>query len=190
MRAYRAAPRAVAVLAPVPIVARPLLERAHEAFAGLQAKLPGRGAALGDASMSQVATAGGARGMGTAALAKILAVCAGTAGGAAACVTAGVVPAPPLGLAPEKAVRPHLERVVGPLDRSAEPEQVAVPAADPATEPVVEAQPEPAESAPVPEIATGTEAATPAAAAGPEPAAQSPTAAGASAGSPAGEFGP
>ncbi len=146
MRAYRAAPRAVAALAPVPIVARPLLERAHEAFAGLQAKLPGRGTALGDASMSQVATAGGARGMGTAALAKVLAVCAGTAGGAAACVTAGVVPAPPLGLAPENAVRPHLERVVGPIDRSAEPEQVAVPAADPATEPVVEAQPEPAET--------------------------------------------
>lgn len=32
--------------------------------------------------------------MGTAALAKLLAVCVGTAGGAAACVATGVVPAP------------------------------------------------------------------------------------------------
>ena len=37
---------------------------------------------------------GGARGAGMAALAKVLAVCAGTVGGAAACVATGVVPAP------------------------------------------------------------------------------------------------
>ena len=49
---------------------------------------------LGDASMSQVAAAGGTRGIGAAALAKALAICAGTAGGAAVCVSAGVVPAP------------------------------------------------------------------------------------------------
>jgi RNA polymerase sigma factor (sigma-70 family) len=85
MRAYRATPGAVAVLAPVPIAARPLLERAHEAFAGLQSRLPGRGGALADPSVSQVAAAGGARGMGAAALAKVLAICAGTAGGAAVC---------------------------------------------------------------------------------------------------------
>ena len=58
MRAYRAAPGAVAALAPVPIAARPLLERAHEAFAGLQARLPGRGGALADSSVSQVAATG------------------------------------------------------------------------------------------------------------------------------------
>ena len=61
---------------------------------------------------------GGTRGAGMTALAKVLAVCAGTVGGAAACVATGVVPAPLLvqpaparpgraeGVAPPPAARP------------------------------------------------------------------------------------
>ena len=116
MRAYRAAPGAAAALAPLPIVARPLLERAHEALAGVQARLPGRGGALTETSMSQVAATGGARGVGTAALAKALAICAGTAGSAAVCLSAGVVPGS-LGLETDHAVRPHLERTMAALHR-------------------------------------------------------------------------
>jgi RNA polymerase sigma factor (sigma-70 family) len=98
LRAYRAAPRAAAALAPtLGPASRSLLERAHEALAGLAARLPGAG---GGDPVSQVAAAGGTRGAGLAALAKLAAICAGTAGGAAACVAAGVVPAP-LGLAGE-----------------------------------------------------------------------------------------
>ncbi|HEV7769398.1 MAG TPA: sigma-70 family RNA polymerase sigma factor [Solirubrobacterales bacterium] len=92
LRAYRAAPHAAAALAPLPL-SRSLFERAHEAFAGLSSRLPGQGSGT-DSTLSQVAATGGARGAGMTALAKLLAVCAGTAGGAAACVATGVVPAP------------------------------------------------------------------------------------------------
>ena len=51
----------------LPIVARPLLERAHEALAGLQARLPGRRRRRYESSLSQVAAAGGAGGIGAAA---------------------------------------------------------------------------------------------------------------------------
>ncbi len=110
MRAYRAAPRAAAALAPTLPVSRSLLERAHEAFAGLHSRLPWQGGD-GDSVVSQVAAAGGTRGAGMAALAKVLAICAGSAGGAAACVAAGVVPGPlPLDLGGEGAKRPAIVR--------------------------------------------------------------------------------
>ena len=47
-----------------------------------------------DSALQQVAASGGTRGAGVAALAKVMAICVGTAGGAAACVATGVVPAP------------------------------------------------------------------------------------------------
>jgi Putative zinc-finger len=196
MRAYCAAPGAVAVLAPVPIAARPLLERAQEALAGLQARLPGRGGALGEASMSQVAAGGGPRGMGTAALAKVLAICAGTAGGAAVCVTAGVVPAP-LGLAPDHTVRPHVERVAESFRREAGAERVVTPVAEPVAEPVTqEPRPEPVEEQPPPVTESSVEVAetapTESATSPPEPEPSSGAAAqqATSPGSAAGEFGP
>jgi hypothetical protein len=196
MRAYRAAPGAVAVLAPAPIVARSLLERAHEALAGLQARLPGRGGVLSEASMSQVAATGGARGAGAAGLAKLLAICAGTAGGAAVCVSAGVVPAP-LGLEADHTVRPRLERFADALDREAEP--AAPPAPEAAPPPTADsAEPEPAE-VPTPEVAASAEVAVPVESAPapesapppePAPAASSASAAPTAGGNPAGEFGP
>jgi RNA polymerase sigma factor (sigma-70 family) len=189
MRAYRAAPGAAAVLAPVPIAARPLLERAHEAVAGLQARLPGRGSALTETSMSQVAVAGGARGIGTAALTKALAICAGTAGGAAVCLSAGVVPAP-LGLDGDRTVSPQVERVAESLRH--EPQRAAAPAAEPEPEAVAEPPlPEPVEE-PAPEVAPSTEVAAPAtteSAPPPEPA-PAPPAPATTQSAAAGEFGP
>jgi RNA polymerase sigma factor (sigma-70 family) len=190
MRAYRAAPGAVAALGPVPIAARPLLERAHEAFAGLQARLPGRGGPLADSSVSQVAAAGGARGVGTAALAKVLAICAGTAGGAAVCVTAGVVPAP-IDLAPDRALEPRIERSAASVRRPAPVEETATP--EPAPEPVRdEPPPQPEEAAAPVEVVSSAPVSTPETSpppAEPPPATSSPPAA-ASAGGAAGEFGP
>jgi hypothetical protein len=192
MRAYRAAPGAVAVLAPVPIAARPLLERAHEAFAGLQSRLPGRGVALADTSVSQVAATGGARGMGTAALAKVLAICAGTAGGAAACVTAGVVPAP-IDLAPDRAVEPRIERSAASVSRPAQTETIVTPAPAPEPDPAMEQPPpEPVETSPPPEVVSSAPVASAESAPPPESAPVPPSSppAAASAGSAAGEFGP
>jgi RNA polymerase sigma factor (sigma-70 family) len=110
MRAYRAAPRAAAVLAPALPASRSLLDRAHEIFTSLHLRLTGAGGGTTDSAMAQVAASGGTRGVGMAALAKVLAVCAGTAGGAAACVAAGVVPAP-LDLGPDRVEKPTVERV-------------------------------------------------------------------------------
>jgi RNA polymerase sigma factor (sigma-70 family) len=113
LRAYRAAPRAAAALAPTLPLGRSLLDRANEAVAGLAARF---GGGSGDATIG-VAGAGGTRGAGIAALAKIAAICVGTAGGAA-CVATGVVPTPlePVGRQ-VKAV--HVAR---PLDRQAKRE--------------------------------------------------------------------
>ncbi len=109
MRTYRATPGAAAALAPILPMSRSLLERLHEALAELHLRLPGADAAS-SSGMAQVAAAGGAPGAGLAALAKVAAVCVGTAGGAAACVAAGVVPGP-LGIAPNHAKAPTIERV-------------------------------------------------------------------------------
>ncbi|HWB68584.1 MAG TPA: sigma-70 family RNA polymerase sigma factor, partial [Solirubrobacterales bacterium] len=119
LRAYRAAPRAAAALAPLAPASESLLERVHAAFAGLSTRLPGGGGA--DAAASQIAVSGGTRGAGMAALAKVLAVCVGTAGGAAACVATGVVPAP-LELAGERAKTPTIERTAADLETQASDE--------------------------------------------------------------------
>jgi RNA polymerase sigma factor (sigma-70 family) len=192
MRAYRVAPRAAAALAPVPIASPSLLDRFQEAIGAVQARLPGQPVAT-DSTVTQVAAAGGTRGAGMAALAKVLAICVGTAGGAAACVTAGVVPAP-LGLAADHSDRPAVERTV---ETSAEATPVA-PLEEEA--PTPEPQPEkPAEDKPAVEKQDApTEAAPPSAEAGaveytpppaPAPAATSSSTASGS-GSAAGEFGP
>ena len=201
MRAYRAAPRAAAALAPAPIIARSLLERAHEAFAGLQARLLGQGGAIADASMTQVAAAGGTRGAGMAALAKVLAICAGTVGGAAACVTAGVVPAP-VGLVADHPVRPHIERSAGASARPTQSEATgaSVPEPDPVAEAGAGAEPEPkgggSEQSTVaaPATAEPSYEATEAGAVEYSPPPPAPVAASsesaAAGGNPAGEFGP
>jgi RNA polymerase sigma factor (sigma-70 family) len=92
VRAYRAAPRIAGALLPLLPPSRSLLARAQDLVSGLWSRLPG---GSGESVASQVAAAGGSRGAGMAAVAKLLTVCAGAAGGAA-CVATGVLPAPVL----------------------------------------------------------------------------------------------
>lgn len=193
MRAYRAAPATVAALAPALPLSRSLLERAQELLVGAQARLASLGGA-GDGGATQVAAAGGGRGLGAAALAKLVALCAGTAGGAA-CVVAGVAPAP-LDLTAERSVQPRIERVapaaIEPEPAPAEPQLVPAPAPEPEPEPEPreQAAPEPAAATaePPPGTAAGAvEYTSPPAQAPPAAASGGPSAPG---GSPAGEFGP
>ena len=196
MRSYRTTPAAVAALAPALPASRSLLERAQELLVGLHSRLPGGG---GDASgVTQVAAAGGSRGAGMAALAKLLAVCAGTVGGAA-CVATGVAPIP-FDVQARHSAEPKVERIsrraIDELESSGPRYEPAPPPVEPKPEP----KPEPesrhkAEQEPEPEAG---EAAAPATEAGaveyappveaPPPPAESSSASGG--GDPAGEFGP
>lgn len=197
LRAYRAAPAAAAALAPGLPLGRSLLERAHDAVAGLAARFGGGG---GDATLSQVAGGGSAGGMGAAALAKVAVVCIGTAGGAAACVAGGLVPAP-LGLDAEHNKPAALERkverprptLVDAVDYESAPEPTE-PSPDPAPahkQPQTESQPAAAESAPVvSEPVTSSGAVEYAPPPAPEPAPESAPAESSGGGNPAGEFGP
>lgn len=199
LRAYRAAPAAAVALLPALPLHRSLLERAHEALAGLAGRL---GGGRSDA-VSQAASGSGVGGMGVVAAAKVAAVCVGAAGGVA-CVAAGVVPAPPgFGAEHVQPVRidtrhvgaetwetrtpvvgyqPAPAPVPPPAEPMREPEQVRVGEPEPAPAPAEPAQvasdpvaADPVESAPAPES---------------DPAPEPAPATGAGAGSPAGEFGP
>ena len=126
-----------------------------------------------------------------AALAKVLAICAGTAGGAAACVAAGVVPAP-LDLGPDHAKQPAIERSA---DRVTGAQSSAVdyepaPPAEPVPEPQPKKPQDEPKPAPAPEAAAsgGAVEYTPEAAAPVVSAPAGPS--GSSSGSTAGEFGP
>jgi RNA polymerase sigma factor (sigma-70 family) len=109
LRAYRAAPKAAAALLPLAPASHSLWERIQEGAISAQLKLQGLGRS-GDSSLTSVAASGGTRGAGAAALAKIAAVCVGTAGGAAACVATGVVPSP--GFLPDHNKTPAIVRPV------------------------------------------------------------------------------
>jgi RNA polymerase sigma factor (sigma-70 family) len=189
LRAYRAAPGAAAALIPALPISRSLLERAHEAFAGLTSRLPGMGTT--DSTVAQVATAGGTRGAGMAALAKVLAVCAGAAGGAAACVATGVTPIP-ADLTPNHVKSPTIERASELVIDAAGSESAGhKPASPPATPQPAPKEPA-APAADAPEEAAAGAPAEPAGAVEyteppPPPAA---TESSTSSGSAAGEFGP
>ncbi|MGN6556700.1 MAG: sigma-70 family RNA polymerase sigma factor [Solirubrobacterales bacterium] len=199
LRAYRAAPAAAAALAPGLPLGRSLLERAHDAVAHLAARFGGGGGG----AVSQVASGSGAGGMGAAALAKVAVVCIGTAGGAAACVASGLVPAP-LGLgdqskpaALERKVERPGRQLVDAVDYEPEPEPVTSPPEqqpDPAPDHKqhqAESQPAVAEPAPaVSEPATSSGAVEYAPPPAPEPAPEAAPAESSSGGNPAGEFGP
>jgi RNA polymerase sigma factor (sigma-70 family) len=204
MRAYRATPATVAALAPGALAAmagaqpasRSLLGRAGDLLWSLQSRLPGGGGAA-DSSLGGVAAAGGTRGAGMAALAKALAVCAGTVGGAAACVAGGVVPAP-LGLAPDHGRAAKVDRVshrvleqAGAPEAEVEYQPAPEVAAQPPSEGKHEEAKAPAASEPAP---AATEASAGAVEYSPPPApveaAPAARSSATSSGSPAGEFGP
>jgi len=188
MRAYRATPAAVAALAPALPVSRSILARAQELLVGLHSRLPGSGGS-GESSVSQIAAAGGSRGAGMAALAKALAICAGTA----ACVATGVVPAP-LGMESQHTTRPKIEQVsqraVDELAPPAVEFEPPPPAPEPASQPQrAEPEQEVEAAAPEPEPveAGAVEYQPPAEPTSSPPASES---ANTSRGSAAGEFGP
>lgn len=211
LRSYRAAPGAAAALAP-PLLASPsILERAQDALAWLQSRLPGGGGGGGGSSLASAA-AGGAPAAGVGAVAKAVAICAG-AGGAAACVAAGVAPVPldlttgderpariervassvttsdasVAGGSPEGAREPSREASRRrPARRSRQSRPAAASTAGAAAAPDEAPAPAPAaaaEPAPPPEAAPPPESV---AAPAPQPAPEQNE----SAGSPAGEFGP
>jgi RNA polymerase sigma factor (sigma-70 family) len=190
MRAYRATPAAVTALAPALPVSRSLIERGHDLLAGFHSRLPGP-AGASDSGLAQVAAAGGTRGAGMAALAKALTICAGTVGGAAACVATGVAPAP-LDLAPDHAAGARIERVSTRAIEEAAPPTVeyepAVPTAEPEAEPRPPRQPVAEPEAPASDAETDETGAVEYAPQ-PQPAPPAQQTAGSS-GSGAGEFGP
>jgi RNA polymerase sigma factor (sigma-70 family) len=195
MRSYRTAPATVAALAPALPASRSLLERGQDLLAGLYARLPGAGGAA-ESSVGQVAAAGGTRGAGVAALAKLLAVCAGTVGGAAACVATGVVPAP-LDLAPDRPA-PKVERASERTPAAAAPAVEYQPAPEPSPQPNPghrhageQAKAPAGEAGPAPSEASAgaVEYSPPPAPSPPEGAASGESSSGSS-GSAAGEFGP
>lgn len=189
MRSYRSTPAAVAALAPVLPASRSLLERAHELLANLHSRLPGGGGEK--VGLTQIAAAGGTPSAGMTALAKVLAICAGTVGGAV-CVVTGVAPVPLLesdhstGARVERVAQRAVEEnpapktvVETPPHREAQPK--------PKPEPKAEPDPEPA-TPPVEEAEAAAEYVAPP----PEPAPVEPAAepSSTSSGSAAGEFGP
>ncbi|HYH54295.1 MAG TPA: sigma-70 family RNA polymerase sigma factor [Solirubrobacterales bacterium] len=199
LRTYRVAPAAAAALAPALPLDRSLWERAHDAVAGLLARLGG-----GSTEPATQLAGGSAGGLGVAGVAKVAALCVGTAGGAAACVAGGIVPVP-FDLSPARE-RPPLERRLSDRPTPAtptptvayEPEPVAP---EPRPEPKPKPQPEPApspatpaatvsepvvEAAPVASSGAAESAPAPA----PEPTAAPAPAPSSGGGSPAGEFGP
>ena len=197
LRSYRAAPAAAAALAPALPLHRSLFERAHDAFAAVATRV---GGGSGDSAISQFTAAGGSRGAGVAALAKVLAVCAGTVGGAAACAATGVIPAP-LALDSGRA-EPALERqadrepqtpaaTTGPAyepEAIPEPEPTAPPPSQ-KREPKPEPAPAPA-PAPVPAASSGAVEYAPTPPPVTESTAGSGSSSGSSGGGAAGEFGP
>ncbi|HVT00353.1 MAG TPA: sigma-70 family RNA polymerase sigma factor [Solirubrobacterales bacterium] len=143
LRAYRAAPRAAAALAPVLPVHGHLVGRLHDAYAALATRVGG-GPGASDSALGGFAAAGGTRGAGMAALAKVLAICAGTVGGAAACVASGVVPAPLLD-PPDHQARPAAKVSRQPRHLAEEAETVPTVEYQPASPAEAEPEPAPAE---------------------------------------------
>lgn len=140
LRAYRAAPRAAAALAPVlPPLRGSLADRIHDAYAAIATRVGG-GSGASDSALGGLAAAGGGRGAGMAALAKVLAICAGTVGGAAACVATGVVPAPLID-SPEHHSKQPAKVAHHPLHQAAE--ELAQSMTDYEPEPITEVEAEP-----------------------------------------------
>lgn len=189
LRAYRAAPAAAAALAPTLPVGRSLWERAQDALAEWAGRF---GGGTGDAA-SQVAAGSGSGGMGIAALAKVAAVCIGTAGGAVACVATGLVPAP-LGAAPhDQAPRVERRQDTIPVHEVTAPVE-PVPAsesagAEPQPQPQHQQAPEETEPVATETAATDSGAVEYVSPPPPEPTPAPEPSTGES-GSPAGEFGP
>lgn len=141
LRAYRAAPHAAAALLPaLPPTRGALLGRLHDAYAAVATRVGG-GSGASDSTLGGIASAGGTRGAGMTALAKLLAVCAGTVGGAA-CVATGVIPAPLIDH-PEHHATPAAKVTQHRPRELAREGTETTSSPDYATEPATEIEPEP-----------------------------------------------
>ncbi len=151
LRAYRAAPGAAAALLPIVPPARgTVIGRLHDAYAAVVTRVGGSGAS--DSTLGGIAAAGGTRGAGMTALAKVLAICAGTVGGAAACVASGVVPAPLLDppghrQAPPAKVAHRHRHLTEDLEGQASPTYETAAPSEAGTEPESDPEPQPQEAA-------------------------------------------
>jgi len=102
----------------------------------------------GDGPATQLATSGGTRGAGMAAIGKALALCGATAAGGAACVAGGVVTPPVFGDGAEE--KPAIQVEERPVETPIDQGEVTPPvAADPVAQAPAAATPEP-EPAPTP----------------------------------------
>jgi RNA polymerase sigma factor (sigma-70 family) len=147
LRAYRAAPGAAAALLPVlPRARGSLVDRLHDAYVAVATRFGG-GSGASDSTLGGIAVSGGSRGAGAAALAKVLAICAGTVGGAAACVATGVVP--PLLDPPDHQARPAAKVSHHPRHLAQEATVTSSTDYEPAPPAEVEPEPQPQEEAPV-----------------------------------------
>jgi RNA polymerase sigma factor (sigma-70 family) len=150
LRAYRAAPGAAAALAPVlPPLRGSLADRLHDAYAAVATRVGG-GTGGSDSALGGLVAAGGGRGVGMTALAKVLAICAGTVGGAAACVATGVVPAPLLDLPahhsrPAAKVSHHPRQLADEESTRSTPDYELEPAGETESEPAPQEQESPPE---------------------------------------------
>ena len=169
LRAYRAAPKAAAALAPAVPFGGGLWERVQELFLTAQLRFQGVGKAS-ETGLQGALASGGPGGAGMAAAAKLAAICAGTAGPAAICAVTGFVPG--ASRLPRGEEKPGIERPARTPAAAVTREAEAVPESEPEVVPspqpqepapeVVEPQPQPAvtEPAPAPVIAS-TPAPTP-----------------------------
>lgn len=192
VRAYRAVPAAAAALVPALPIGRSLFGRAHDALADFVGRFSGGGT---DSAVSQIAVSGGSRGAGAVAIAKVIGLCVGTAGGAAACAATGVIPVPFAAERDRPATpRPSREIVPTPPETSPEAPASYEPESTPSPEPAsVEEGSRSAPETPSPDPPGASSGAveyapppTPAPAPT-SPLASTPEAGG---GDPAGEFGP
>jgi len=130
LREYRAIPGEVAAFSPVlgllASTGQAGIDWVREVWFGVSTRVYGL-LAGNDRGLIAAFVGGGARGPGPVALAKLTAVCVGTAGGAAACVATGVVPGLPVDRDPVD--RPVRERpaVSGTPAAGPGPEAVAPP---------------------------------------------------------------
>jgi hypothetical protein len=161
LRAYRALPGKVFDLLPGgPLLAYSTGGHPHEWIADRAAaaidrireasySLLARGTGGGSGDATALAAAGGARGAGVAAVAKVLAICGATAAGGAACVATGLVdPGTTPGGRDVNHARPS-------ITRPAQPAPTPVAHSRPADGPVAEAPPDtPAENPEPPEQPT------------------------------------
>jgi RNA polymerase sigma factor (sigma-70 family) len=164
LRAYRAVPGKVFDLLPGgPILDQSMGGHPHEWIAERAVaaadkiretgySLLARGGGGGGSEATALATAGGTRGAGVAAVAKVLAICGATAAGGATCVATGLVdPGAVGGDATANHQRPAVERPAEPASSAPVQEE---PAADQAAN---QAAPPPSESAPPAEQPTPVE---------------------------------